>query len=332
MSAVSTAPPRPPTAPMALTTIARLLAKALPDAQPIDNPTPLELITPDSKPARLISAGVIEGRELSARLVEGEATPGFAAFLDGTQKSQVAAYTGAVPIVLGTVAAVIRERRDRRMTTWSHSVEGRLYVSRAHVGSSVWARVAEAGLEIRDTSIGDEPGDAPEHPMALRESVVHHVQKDRETAEQRLARAWCDAEDRPLFLDGPISGADSVAHSPIAVGVVKNHRTLYASGEALRTVLALAPRERSTAFLVTSPKRASVASWYLRLHDPRGRDPMWGLVRVEVAGGHADITRRADEVSRWILAEGAPVALPDGRWDKMVYGVRDCEEFLRAIM
>jgi hypothetical protein len=55
-------------------------------------------------------------------------------------------------------------------------------------------------------------------------------------------------------------------------------------------------------------------------------------VRVEVAAGHADITTRADEVSRWILAEGAPVALPDGRWDKMVYGVRDCEEFLRAIM
>jgi hypothetical protein len=60
------------------------------------------------------------------------------------------------------------------------------------------------------------------------------------------------------------------------------------------------------------------------------------LVRVEVAqpaaGGDADVGRRADEVSRWILAEVAPVALPDGRWDKMVYGVRDCEEFLRAVM
>jgi hypothetical protein len=32
------------------------------------------------------------------------------------------------------------------------------------------------------------------------------------------------------------------------------------------------------------------------------------------------------------LAEVAPVSLPDGRWDKMVYGVRDCEEFLRAVM
>ena len=63
---------------------------------------------------------------------------------------------------------------------------------------------------------------------------------------------------------------------------------------------------------------------------------MWGLVRVEVA--HPDrvdehaIGARADEVSRWILAEATPVSLPDARWDKMVYGVRDCEEFLRAVL
>jgi hypothetical protein len=88
-------------------------------------------------------------------------------------------------------------------------------------------------------------------------------------------------------------------------------------------------------FRITSRKRTTVASWYLRLRDPAGHDPMWGLVRVEVAHPAPDaadrIGERADEVSRWILAEVAPLALPDARWDKMVYGVRDCEEFLRAI-
>jgi hypothetical protein len=61
-----------------------------------------------------------------------------------------------------------------------------------------------------------------------------------------------------------------------------------------------------------------------------------GLVRIEVArtqeleGSATAMTRRADEVSRWILAERAPLALPDARWDRMVYGIRDCEEYLRA--
>ena len=74
----------------------------------------------------------------------------------------------------------------------------------------------------------------------------------------------------------------------------------------------------------------------LRLRDPRGHDPMWGLVRVEISApstvDEPRIGDRADEISRWVLAEVSPLALPDARWDKMVYGVRDCEEFLRAVV
>jgi hypothetical protein len=61
-----------------------------------------------------------------------------------------------------------------------------------------------------------------------------------------------------------------------------------------------------------------------------GRDALFGLVRVEAAITE-DLSSRADEISRWIMAEGSPLALPDGRWDKMAYGIRDTEEFLRAI-
>jgi hypothetical protein len=52
---------------------------------------------------------------------------------------------------------------------------------------------------------------------------------------------------------------------------------------------------------------------------------------LPVSGQTGEIGERANEVSRWILAEASPLALPDSRWDKMVYGVRDCEEFLRAV-
>jgi hypothetical protein len=79
-----------------------------------------------------------------------------------------------------------------------------------------------------------------------------------------------------------------------------------------------------------------VASWYLRLRDPAGRDPMWGLVRIEAAlpdaaESPAAVEARFDAASRAVLAEAAPLALPDGRWDKMVYPIRDCEQFLKAI-
>jgi hypothetical protein len=192
------------------------------------------------------------------------------------------------------------------------------------------------GLAVCDTGDSDEEGpNTAEHPLAMREAAVHRVQTDRERAEHALAAEWCSHEERYLFVDGPIGGAERVAHSEYAVGVVKSHRTIYASGDALGRVLALAEGERSSVFLVSSRQRATVASWYLRIRDPRGHDPMWALLRVEISGDGARgpaIGHRADEVSRWILAEVAPVSLPDGRWDKMVYGVRDCEEFLRAIV
>jgi hypothetical protein len=54
------------------------------------------------------------------------------------------------------------------------------------------------------------------------------------------------------------------------------------------------------------------------------------LLRIEIADT-PDAVERANEISRWIFAESSPLSLPDGRWDKMAYGIRDAEEFLRAI-
>jgi hypothetical protein len=112
--------------------------------------------------------------------------------------------------------------------------------------------------------------------------------------------------------------------------VIKSHRTLYAQGDALAVVMGLKRGERSSVFRVSPRSRSSVLSWYLRLRAAEGHDALWGLVRVEVAECER-ATERAEEISRWVLAETAPLALPDGRWDKMSYGIRDCEEFLRAI-
>ena len=307
----------------------RWLAEVLPDSGAVESEPPLELM--NAEPPRLSQAAILEGRELRAKAVDGAPVVAFGAFLDGRQASETKRYlSGGVPIVLGTVGAAIRERRDRRLFTWEHRIERALYVSRAHVSEGTWNALRSAPMAVRDTSAGE---DSPlEHPLALREAALQRVQHARERVEESLAKRWCENEARPLLVDGGISGTESVARSSLAVGVVKSHRMLYARGDGLATVLGLEDRERSSVFVVASEKREHVASWYLRIHESTGHDPLWGLVRVEIAMQQHDIGARADEVSRWILAEVQPVALPDSRWDKMVYGVRDCEEFLRAVM
>ncbi|MEO7085211.1 MAG: hypothetical protein ABI442_07290 [Gemmatimonadaceae bacterium] len=318
--------------------VMRMLAVALPElelAGDAGREPSLAALARPTEPARVISATLVEDGRLRARAVPGNPTVGFGAFLDGTQASRAVYYgEDGAPVVHGTAAAVVRVRREGRLFTWKHVVESRLYADRRRIPAAVWSKLSSIGLEIRDTSDSAEPGTPFDHPFALRDAAIHRLQKDREKVEESLASQWCSAASQPLLIDGGISGADAVAKASLAIGVIKSHRTLYAEGDALARVFALARGERSSVFRVTSPKRTTVASWYLRMRDRRAQDPMWGLVRVEVANADAaerELTARADEVSRWILAEATPIALPDGRWDKMVYGIRDCEEFLKAV-
>jgi hypothetical protein len=316
--------------------VQRQLAALLPEARPAPlGESTLELTSSGTDAPRLISAALLEGGTQRAHRVFESSAVAFRAFLDGTQRSEVASFVGAAPIVLGSAAAVVRERRNRRMHTWLLPLrETRVYAPRRLLTPHDWQVLATAfGTLLVDTT--DDAADMLSHPYAMRDAAVHRVQAHREELEQQLAERWCARERDPLFIDGGISGSEKVAVSACTVGVVKSHRTLYAEGDALAAVLALGHRERSSVFRITSPKRTTVASWYLRLRDPAGHDPMWGLVRVEVANPDPTalhrIGDRADEVSRWILAEASPLALPDARWDKMVYGVRDCEEFLKAV-
>lgn len=313
----------------------RRLAALLPGGRPPSGQeAPLERLAASGELPRLIPVATLEGGPIRAHRVFGEPEVGFEAFLDGTQTSRVLDFAGGIAIVYGTVAAVIRVRRNRRLFTWGQPAVSRgIYVPRRSIPADYWAALEGLGLTLVDTSHGT-PAE-PQHPFALSDAAVHRVQKDREQVEQRLAERWCSFEKGTLLIDGGISGSERVAVSACTVGVVKSHRTLYADGEALKRIFELRRGERSSVFRITSPKRIPVASWYLRLRDSAGHDPLWGLVRVEIAqpsAGDRAVGERAEEVSRWVLAETTPLALPDARWDKMVYGVRDCEEFLRAIV
>ena len=315
----------------------RRLRAAAPDASAVtDGQVVFESVASGGEAPRLVRADIIEGGALRARRVLGDATVAFAAFLDGTQTSRVVAYADGIPVLHGTVAAVVRIRRNRRLVTWHRPVVARRLYAPLRLLPVEWSRALETlDIEVVDTTPpASQPMEAA-HPFTLRDVAIHHVQADREAAEHDLAERWCRHERAPLCIDGGISGSERVAVAECTVGVVKSHRTLYAEGDALQTVFRLRRGERSSVFRVTSPKRTPVASWYLRVRDPSGHDPMWGLVRVEVAAPtrveEPAVGARADDVSRWILAEGSPLALPDARWDKMVYGIHDCEEFLKAV-
>ncbi len=295
-----------------------------------------------SDPPLLRSAKIVEGSSLRVVKVPDftrHTVSGFGAFLDGTQQVRLVAHHFGMPVVFGTVAAGVRIRVNRRLITWGHQpprVERKIYLPLRYLPPLAEIRdanreVARGSWEIVDTSTADKGGEYPsQHPAVLQERATRAVDRERDRVEDALAEAWCARGEAPLFIDGGISRSERVASSSCAVGVIKSHRTLYFDGTEVGKVLGLKKGERTSVFRVSPRSRNAVLSWYLRLRDEEGHDPMWGLVRIEVAESDRP-TERADEISRWVMAETTPLSLPDGRWDKMAYGVRDCEEFLRAI-
>ena len=313
------------------------------DAAALRDPGPsLETTATPPEPPRVVSSDVIESTTVRAHRIVDPPVVGFDAFLDGAQESRVVHYCDGVPIVFGRVAAVVRQRVLRRMVTWKRpDTRSRFYIPRGLVPAAVWTHVVARGFDPADTTDADDPGAADgsrtdPHPFAISQRALDAVKRDREVAERQLAEEWVATRSEPVFIDGSIAGSDRIAAAPNAVGVIKSHRTLYVSGGAMRVVQSLPVHHRSSVLKVSAYHRTAVASWYLRIRDAVGHDPMWGLVRVETAmpdksASPQEVADHANLVSRWILAEMMPLSLPDSRWDKMVYGIRDCEEFLKSL-
>jgi hypothetical protein len=294
--------------------------------------SPLERLERDMELPHVIDAEGAEDATLRARIVPGAPTPAIRAFLDGTQRSEVLGWIGALPLVYGTSGAVVRERTEKRLSTWDAPlVQHRVYAPLAYAPREELEGALGAMLEdtTRPAADGTIP---PPHPTLLLERATLAVSRDRERLELALAERWCAARpDDPILIDGGIGSSEAVAQSACAVGVVKSHRTLYADGDALGVVLALGRGERSSVIRIAPRGRSEVLSWYLRLRESAGHDALWGLVRVEMrVVDAARVTARADEISRWLLAESSPLAAPDPRWDRMAYGIRSAEQFLRA--
>ncbi len=305
---------------------------------------PLERIAMRSDPPSVAPCVPLEAP--GARRIAVPTEPLVAAFLDGVQRSRVVGYIAGSPLIYASVAAAVRERVARRLETWREpSLRRALFTSRGKLGETAWHQLVDSGVPVVDITADVSDDAIPVHPVALRARALDLVALEREGLERRLAAEWCRRESRWLWIDGGISGNLAVDERATAFGVVKSHTTLYGSVKQVESILALKAEERSSAFLVGHRPRRAVASWYLRLRTAAGGDPLHGLVRVEISppmdmldpdqitnDARARLTAHCDRLSAGILAERAPLSLPDPRWDTLTYGIHACEMYLDALV
>ncbi len=287
-----------------------------------------------------------------------EGTSKLCYFLDGVQSSREIGRIDMAPVVVATVAAAIINRCDRRfsrMPMETPTVVQAVILPRSAGDESIealWQLLLEAGFselgaeEVPSTSylvldsaefMGEELD--PSDYVGMRERASVRVRAIRERLESGMLRNW-ELDDRTfedpdawIAVDGQLK--EIRESNRRAVGLIKSVARPEFVGKDVGMLLDLEPGMRTTSFVPDWQLRRSPAehrtSWYLRVW-PRqpGADALGSLMRVEAPRDTPPET--VDEITRWVLAERAPLAKPDPRWPAMIYPIHYVEKLLKPLV
>lgn len=270
-------------------------------------------------------ARVVEGEAVRAIPVgTPEAAPDGVGFLAGVQRYVVDGHFGLVPVVRAWVDAGVLVRRGGALRCVARVGEEFVVVPAGKLADRARRALDAVALPVVESAAGSRP-----HPLLDRWAAITCIEGRRAACELAVAARFLAAPDAgPLVVDGPLAGFTGTAGLDRVIAVVRHHETLYLEANDLEVALTLPPEHRSSMF--ARPGGAGggdTHSWYLRLWPWTEEDLVHGLVRVERT---AATPPEADRVSRWLLADRAPIASADPRWDRQLYPMHEVGTFLRA--
>src|ERR687896_1117957 len=279
-------------------------------------------------------------------------------FLDGVQSAREIGRIEMAPVIVATVAAAIVNRCDRRFSRMPlespPALVQAVILPRSAGDTRVeafWELLLEAGFsELAPEEIPSSPHlvlDSAEYMtdvdpsdyVGLRERARVRVRALRERLEGGMLRQW-ELDDRTLedsdawiAVDGQLR--DIRESNRRAIGLIKSVARPEFVGKDVGMLLDLVPGMRTTSFVPDWQLRRDQGerrtSWYLRMWPPQpGADALGSLMRVEAP--RETEPDQVDEISRWILAERAPLAKPDPRWPAMIYPIQYVEKILKPLV
>ncbi|MCC6945665.1 MAG: hypothetical protein IT335_13865 [Thermomicrobiales bacterium] len=261
-------------------------------------------------------------------------------FLDGSQKTLPGYFQSAIPILASVTAAAVLERRsptDLQLVPGMLKLNSSWLVPEKAESPAIGQFVASA--RTSETAIVDPLDHLADDHAAYRAALDDYIGLEREamSASRRLRRQGETELLRMWSNDPPADGSwlvyDGALREPVpqTVGLVKSFNRQYITGEHADQLFRLPAGHRTPMFRVNDRRHGgSYAVWYLRFWDAQGRDPRYGLVRVEVT--YTGEPPPVDLLSAWILAERRPRASNDARWPTLIYPIHYLEQILKRYL
>jgi len=289
---------------------------------------------PDKRNSEVVeeSDGILKFKKVEIKTEKS----GFSYFLDGIERKKIVFYYRSIPVIYGCVGAVILKRTDKKLhSAGLEKFSENFYLPLKLNGTPEHYfdtdEIKSLGKNIINIGEKDKLGNYPYLPAEFIQAAHSEIQTLRGNLEKSFVREWLNADnyDGWLFVDGRIEGKISGKN---LAGIIKSHQACYFDFETQYKIYTMEKGQRSSVFQPEDKngKKENVYSWYLRLHhDKRNGVNDFGIIRVEIPAKQ-ELLSKANEISSWILLETKPVGFPASRWDRMIYPIKYCEDYLKS--
>ena len=228
------------------------------------------------------------------------------------------------PVHYATVACAILKRDDRQLAPFLRPLKADLVlVDLSNLDEGDVIERYNGEIEIIDT----KPTSSSYMDRRLA-AITHAALVKREMQEEGLLACSDHREPGILIgIDGPLSNIHGAAGMPGVIGIVPAEPEVLGPGNA---VLGCPFMARSALDSTKSPP-----AFYLRLRDPAGRNPDFGLMRVELGltadGGKPDETWASD-VASILFKERLPVDTHSRGWDKSIFALQHAGRYIDTLI
>ena len=250
-------------------------------------------------------------------------------FMDGVQRTILIghilskSYGALLPLQLHLSGVVIID--DRSKVVYGPETQVKLIVPKKDfLPQAVLDELDETVVETKDMG-------RPSYDYAtLRKRGYEKSSHLRDELEQKALRNFRKT-DGYLLYDGAIPNIDEFMQRKEIIGLIKTHMTRFLELRDEPKVFTMPAGHRSWLFEIRRRdllhnKEYPIHSCYLRLRK-LGRDPLAGLVRVEV---NPSATKEIDEICLSIFDERLPVQINTSNWDRKIYPIYRCERIISA--
>jgi|GEM_PF-1375824 len=242
-----------------------------------------------------------------------------------------------VPVHYAITGTIILQRAGRKFRVWGQpELRNNVLVPFQFVNDPA---VLEQFSSDRELRLVDSGGDRPEYTQ-LRIAAVRRARELTLEQRGRLYIRWLRAEgkDQTNFMAASGMVAD-VPNKWLTSNFVALARRVYVpwqNSELLEPQLRIPAYGRGQVMSVINtvgddpmPKY----TWFVRLRSSAQADPEFGLLRCTiVADSDSEATARADALSARLIDERLPVTYPAENWDKLIFPLKLCQDFLSSLV